>query len=83
MAVDPTGVRSVLESTELARRMNLGILSGLNTRYSFRMQELVRRVHEGAIGDITALHAARYSSGVWVKPREHGMTDMEHQMRNW
>jgi myo-inositol 2-dehydrogenase / D-chiro-inositol 1-dehydrogenase len=83
VAVDPVGVRSVLESTELARKRNLGILSGLNTRYSFRAQELVRRVHEGAIGEIVALHTARYASGVWVKPRQHGMTEMEYQMRNW
>lgn len=83
VAVDPTGVRSVLESTELARKKNLAILSGLNTRYSFRAQELVRRVHEGAIGEIVALHTARYLSGVWVKPRQPGMTEMEYQMRNW
>jgi predicted dehydrogenase len=30
-----------------------------------------------------ALHSARYSSGVWVKPRQPGMTEMEYQMRNW
>lgn len=83
VAVDPTGVRSVLETTELARKKNLGILSGLNGRYSFRSQELVRRVHEGAIGEIVALHTARYGSGVWVKPRQPGMTEMEYQMRNW
>ena len=83
VAVDPRGVRSVLETTELAKRKNLAILSGLNTRYSFRAQEMVRRVHEGAIGNITALHTTRYGSGVWVKPRIAGMTDMEYQMRNW
>ena len=83
VAVDPRGVRSVLETTELAKRKNLAILSGLNTRYSFRAQEMARRVHEGAIGDITALHTTRYGSGVWVKPRVAGMTDMEYQMRNW
>lgn len=83
VAVDPTGVRSVLETTELSRKKNLAILSGLNNRYSFQAQELVRRVHEGAIGDIVALHTARYLAGVWVKPRQPGMTEMEYQMRNW
>ena len=83
VAVDPTGVRSVLETTELARKKKLAILSGLNNRYSPRSQELVDRVHEGAIGEIVALHTARYADGVWVKPRRPGMTDMEYQMRNW
>ncbi len=47
------------------------------------MQEAVKRVHEGAIGDIVSLHSARYGGGVWVRPRQPGMTDMQYQMRNW
>jgi predicted dehydrogenase len=83
VAVDAPGVRSVLETTELARRKNLCVVSGLNGRYSPATQEIVRRVQDGAAGDIVALHAARYGSGVWVRPREPGMTDMQYHMRNW
>jgi predicted dehydrogenase len=83
VAVDAPGVRSVLETTELARRKNLCVVSGLNGRYSPVTQEIVRRVQDGAVGDIVALHAARYGSGVWVRPREPGMTDMQYHMRNW
>jgi predicted dehydrogenase len=83
VAVDAPGVRSVLETTELARSKNLCVVSGLNGRYSPRLEELIRRVHDGAIGEVLALHAARYGSGVWVRPREPGMTDMQYQMRNW
>ncbi len=83
VAVDAPGVRSVLETTELAKQKNLFIVSGLNGRYSPPLQELVRRVQDGAIGEIVALHAARYGGGVWVRPRQSGMTDMEYQMRNW
>jgi predicted dehydrogenase len=83
VAVDAPGVRSVLETTELAKRKNLFIVSGLNGRYSPSLQEIVRRIQDGAIGKIVALHAARYGGGVWVRPREPGMTDMQYQMRNW
>ncbi|MHC4117404.1 MAG: Gfo/Idh/MocA family protein [Planctomycetota bacterium] len=83
VAVDAPGVRSVLKTTELARKRNLFIVSGLNGRYSPPTQEFVRRIHGGAVGDIVALHAARYGGGVWVRPRESGITDMEYQMRNW
>jgi predicted dehydrogenase len=83
VAVDAPGVRSVLETTELAKRKNLFIVSGLNGRYSPSLQKIVQRVQDGAIGKIVALHAARYGGGVWVRPRESGMTDMEYQMRNW
>ena len=83
VAVDAPGVRSVLETTELAKQKNLFIVSGLNGRYSPPLQEIVRRVQDGAIGKIVALHAARYGGGVWVRSRQPGMTDMEYQMRNW
>jgi predicted dehydrogenase len=83
VAVDAPGVRSVLETTELARQKNLCVVSGLNGRYSPVTQEIVRRVQSGAVGDIVALHAARYGSGVWVRPRQPGMTDMQYHMRNW
>ncbi|MHC4542140.1 MAG: Gfo/Idh/MocA family protein, partial [Planctomycetota bacterium] len=83
VAVDAPGVRSVLETTKLAKQKNLFIVSGLNGRYSPPLQEIVLRVQNGAIGKILALHAARYGGGVWVRPRESGMTDMEYQMRNW
>ena len=41
VAVDAPGVRSVLETTELAHKKNVCVVSGLNSRYSHRMQELM------------------------------------------
>ena len=83
VAVDAPGVRSVLETNELAKEKNLCVVSGLNGRYSPILRDLVGRIHDGAIGDVLALHAARYGGGVWVRPREPGMTEMQYQMRNW
>ncbi|MHC4533682.1 MAG: Gfo/Idh/MocA family protein [Planctomycetota bacterium] len=76
-------MRSVLETTKLAKEKNLFIVSGLNGRYSPTLQEIVRRIQDGAVGKIVTLHAARYGGGVWVRPRKPGMTDMQYQMRNW
>ncbi len=83
VAVDAPGVRSVLESTSLAKQKDLFIVSGLNSRYSNHMRELMRRIHDGAIGEVVALHTVRYAGGVWVRQRKPGMTEMEYQMRNW
>ncbi len=83
VAVDAPGVRSVLETNELAKQKNLCVVSGLNSRYSPELQEMIQRIHDGAIGEIVALHAARYGAGVWVRPRQPGMTEMQYQMRNW
>jgi predicted dehydrogenase len=83
VAVDARGIRSVIESGELAREKGLFIVSGLNIRYSHRAQEMMQRIHDGAIGEIITLHAVRNGGGVWVRPREVGMTEMQYQMKNW
>ncbi len=83
VAVDAPGVRSVHESTRLAKEKDLSIVSGLCWRYETGLLEVMKRIHDGGIGDIVSLEATRYGSGVWVRPRQKGQTDMEHHMRNW
>lgn len=83
VAVDGPGVRSVLETTKIAAQKGLYIVSGLNTRYSHKAQEMMKRIHDGAIGDIVSMNAVRYANGVWTRARQAGMTEMEYQMRNW
>ncbi|MGE0756449.1 MAG: Gfo/Idh/MocA family protein, partial [Pirellulaceae bacterium] len=57
--------------------------SGLCLRYSFGFQELMRRLHDGAIGELRVLQANDFRGPIWVKPRESHWSDMEWQMRNW
>jgi predicted dehydrogenase len=83
VAVDAPGVRSVLESCELAKKKNLSVVSGLCLRYYYPFQEAIRRLHDGAVGDIVALQANDYRGGIWAKPRKPEWTDMYWQMRNW
>jgi predicted dehydrogenase len=83
VAVDAPGVRSVLATCEQAKKKNLSVVSGLCLRYDYGFQETVKRLQEGAIGDIRIVQANDYRGGRWKKPREEGQTDMEYQMRNW
>ncbi len=83
VAVDAPGVRSVLETTELAKQKNLAIVSGLCYRYDPPKQELIKRVHDGAIGDILAMHVSYNTGTLWHHGRQPSWSDMEYQMRNW
>lgn len=83
VAVDAPGVRSVLETCEEAKRKNLSVVSGLCLRYSNAFGETIRRVHDGAIGEIRALQANDFRGPIWVKPRQPEWSDMEWQLRNW
>jgi predicted dehydrogenase len=83
VAVDAPGVRSVVASCELAHQKNLSVVSGLCLRYDLGFRETVRRLHEGAVGDVVALQANDYRGSNWAKPRLPDWTDMQWQMRNW
>jgi predicted dehydrogenase len=83
VAVDAPGVRAVLKAAEEARQKKLTVVAGLCWRYHHGMRETVQRVHEGAIGDITALQCIYNTGGLWSVKREPKWTDIEWQLRNW
>ncbi len=83
VAVDAPGVRSVLAAAEQARQKQLRIGVGLQRHHDPLYQETIQRLREGAIGRIQVLRCYWNSAGVWVKPREPGMGEIEYQMRNW
>jgi predicted dehydrogenase len=83
VAVDAPGVQSVLKSCEQAKSRGLSVVSGLCLRYDNGFKETVRRIHDGAIGEVSTLFANDYRSGRWDKPRQPDWTDMLYQMRNW
>ena len=83
VAVDAPGVRSALESCRKAAEKRLSVVSGLCLRYDIGFREGIRRIHDGAIGDVTTLLANDYRSGRWAKPKQPGWSEMLYQMRNW
>ena len=54
-AIDPVGVRQITAAAELAKKKNLSIMSGLQSRYVPVFQETVKRIHDGMIGDVVAI----------------------------
>jgi predicted dehydrogenase len=85
VATDAPGVRSVLETCDLARKKNLSVVSGLCWRYHNPRRETMKRVLDGEIGKIIALETTYNSGGVWDPrvTRDQVKSEMEYQMRNW
>ena len=84
-AVDAPGVRSVLESAALAKKKNLGVLSGFCWRYNYRHRGALQQIRDGAIGEIRTVYATYLRGDLSNKhgPRKPGMTDLAWQIRNW
>ncbi|MEM9646682.1 MAG: Gfo/Idh/MocA family oxidoreductase, partial [Planctomycetota bacterium] len=83
VAVDAPGVRRVLAAGKLAKEKGLAVQVGLQRHHEFRYKECIERLQNGAIGDFILARAYWNGSGVWVRPRKEGMTELEYQMRNW
>ena len=83
VAVDGPGVRKVLAAAEEAKKKNLKVGVGLQRHHQPGYIETIKRIHDGAIGDVVAMRCYWNDGGVWVRPRQPGQTEMEYQMRNW
>jgi predicted dehydrogenase len=83
VAVDAPGVRSVLATAEEAKKKKLSIVSGLCWRYDPPKREIMKRIHDGAVGDIVSLQCTYNTGFLWHKDRDPAWSDMEWQLRNW
>jgi predicted dehydrogenase len=84
VAVDPVGVRSVLESCADAKKRNLSVVSGLCWRYDLGVRETMRKIkEEKAIGDIVAIQENYLTGTLWHRGHDPAWSEMEYQMRNW
>jgi predicted dehydrogenase len=83
IAVDGPGVRRFMAANEEAKKKSLMVAIGLQRRHDPRYIETLKKIHDGAIGDILFTRVYWNSGGLWVRPREPQQTEMEYQMRNW
>ncbi len=81
-AIDPAGIKMVRAACELAKQRRLCVVSGLQSRYHPGYQETVRRIHDGAIGDIIAIEENFLRAPYVLYPRKPGLTEVEWQGSN-
>ncbi|MFW6162311.1 MAG: Gfo/Idh/MocA family protein, partial [Planctomycetota bacterium] len=82
-AVDAPGIRRVLKAGERATEKKLKIAGGLMSRHYKPLETAVARIHEGAIGKVVTAWAYRMHNPVGFAPKREGMSELEHQIRNY
>jgi predicted dehydrogenase len=83
VAVDPTGIRSVIESGAAADEKKLSIVAGTQRRHDPRYIETMKQIHDGLIGDLVSAQCYWNQGLLWTHPRKPEYTDVEWQIRNW
>lgn len=83
MAIDPSGCMRLKRACELAKEKNVCIISGLESRYSLAYQEQVKRIHDGAIGDVVAIQSMFLRGPYGTVRRDPTLNEVEYQFSNW
>jgi predicted dehydrogenase len=81
--IDMPGVKIALAAFEEARRKNLAAVSGLCWRYDPGLREGMKRVQDGAIGEILTIQSTYVSAPYYPKDKKPEWSEMEFQLRNW
>jgi myo-inositol 2-dehydrogenase / D-chiro-inositol 1-dehydrogenase len=83
VAVDGPGIRVIYAAAEQAVKKNLKVAAGTQRRHRPSYIETVKRIHDGAIGDIASLRVYWVNGGpIWHRG-DNGSTELERQIRNW
>lgn len=83
VAVDGQGIKSVIESGAMAKAKNLSIVAGTQRRHQASYIETIKRIHDGAMGDVVGGQVYWNGDPLWSFPKQPGWTDLEWQLRNW
>ena len=83
VAVDPAGIRMVIEAAQRAEAQRLSVVAGTQRRHEASYLALMDRVKSGELGEIVAAQCSWNQGGLWVHERKPEYTDIEWQCRNW
>ncbi|MBL8823448.1 MAG: Gfo/Idh/MocA family oxidoreductase [Planctomycetia bacterium] len=83
VAVDGPGIRKVYAAYEEAKQKGLNIVAGTQRRHQLPYVETIKKLHEGAIGDIHFMRCYWNQGVLWKVDRTEKMSDLEWQLRNW
>lgn len=83
VATDVAGCKEVMEASRLAEQKGLAIVCGTQRRHEFSRVELMKRIHDGAIGELVGGQCYWYGGGIWFKGAEAQMSELDWQCHNW
>lgn len=83
VAADAPGCRVMYEAAAKSRDKGLKVAAGTQRRHQASYIETIKRIQDGAIGDVAALRAYWVNGGpIWHRGLR-GSTELERQIHNW
>ena len=83
VGVCPAGIKMGIEASEKATEKKLAVVAGTQRRHQLSYVETMKRIHDGAIGEIVSAQCYWNMGGLWVNKKQPNQGDVEWQIRNW
>ncbi|MBI4625954.1 MAG: Gfo/Idh/MocA family oxidoreductase [Verrucomicrobia bacterium] len=90
VAVDPVGVRSVIETSRVAKQKKLAVVAGTQRRHQPSYIEVMKRIHGGDIGELVSGQCYWNGESIWFREKNDPkfpllakVSDFEWQCWNW
>lgn len=83
VATDAAGVQRVLAAAEEAKKKKLNVCVGLQRRYQPSYLDMVKRIHDGALGDVQFMRVYWNGQARAGLERNEGESELSYQLRNW
>ncbi len=74
---DPRGVKLMQSACDLAKEKKLSIVSGLHSRFHEGYAETVKRIQDGAIGEVVSIEENFLRAPYGVTERKPGLSELE------
>jgi predicted dehydrogenase len=81
-ATDPPAVRRWFKAAELSEQKGLKVAVGFMWRHSKAREEVIQRIHDGAIGDVHTLRIYRVHGPVHCPPRPADANEVIFQLQH-
>lgn len=83
VAVDVATALEAIAAADLSVSKGLGWVAGTQRRHDPRYIETIKRIHDGAIGEVITGQVYWNQGGLWSNARKPEWSDTEFQLRNW
>jgi len=80
-ASDPGGLHRLLRAGQEAERKGVKVLAGVQCRHSPARQALIRKIRDGAMGEIPLIRANRLGGGGWLGNQGDKANNMVSQLQ--
>ena len=81
--LDVPGLKIAMAAGEEAKKKDLSLVSGLCWRYDPGVRETIKRVQDGAIGDVITVQENYLTRPYILRPRKPEWSEMVYQYQNW